>query len=169
MAVVEFAKNVAGLDSAHSTEFERDSDHPVISLLTEWIDRDGNVQERSRESNLGGTMRLGACPCRLASGTHAYQAYNKKLINERHRHRYEFNNMYMKTLAEAGMVFSGICPDGDLVEIIEIDGKVHPWFVGCQFHPEFKSRPMDPHPLFRDFIRATLDESGGRRRNRKKR
>lgn len=114
-------------------------------------------------------MRLGACPCRLVPGTHASQAYNKKLIHERHRHRYEFNNKYMEPLAEAGMIFSGICPDGQLVEIIEVDKEKHPWFLGCQFHPEFKSRPMDPHPLFRDFIKATLGESGKRGGRRKKR
>ncbi len=169
MAVVEFAKHVAGLNGAHSTEFDSQTTHPVISLLTEWIDQDGNVQKRTPESNLGGTMRLGACACRLVSGTHAHEAYNKRLIYERHRHRYEFNNNYREPLAKAGMIFSGICPDRDLIEIIEIDRKAHPWFVGCQFHPEFKSRPMDPHPLFRDFVRATLNESDGKRGKRVKR
>ena len=167
IAVIEFAVDVAGLRGAHSTEFDSQTPHPVISLLTEWIDQDKNLQKRSSDSDLGGTMRLGACPCRLVSGTHAAQAYNKRLIHERHRHRYEFNNKYREPLAEAGMIFSGICPDGDLVEIIEVDRERHPWFLGCQFHPEFKSRPMDPHPLFRDFIKATLQESGGKRGRRK--
>jgi CTP synthase len=169
IAVVEFAKDVVGLNGAHSTEFETGTAHPVISLLTEWVDQDRNVQKRSAESDLGGTMRLGACPCRLASETHAYQAYNKRLIHERHRHRYEFNNKYKEPLARAGLVFSGTSPDGDLVEIIEIDRKRHPWFLGCQFHPEFKSRPMDPHPIFRDFIRATLNEVGGKKGKREQR
>ncbi len=167
IAVIEFAKDVAGLRGAHSTEFDTETPHPVISLLTEWIDQDRTLQKRSTDSDLGGTMRLGACPCRVVSGTHAAQAYNRKQIHERHRHRYEFNNTYRESLAQAGMVFSGICPDGNLVEIIEVDKKKHPWFLGCQFHPEFKSRPMDPHPLFRDFIKATLGESNGKRGGRK--
>jgi len=156
IAVIEFAKDVVGLGRAHSTEFDHDTPDPVISLLTEWVDQDNEIQRRSTDSDLGGTMRLGAYPCRLAPGTLAAQAYNKKLIYERHRHRYEFNNAYMDRLAAAGMVFSGIFPNGQLVEIIEMDPKQHPWFLGCQFHPEFKSRPMDPHPLFRDFVKATL-------------
>jgi CTP synthase len=164
-AVIEFAEGMAGLKGAHSTEFDSQTPHPVISLLTEWIDHDKNVQMRSRESNLGGTMRLGAYPCRVVPGTHAAQAYSKKLIHERHRHRYEFNNTYRNALSKAGMIFSGICPDGDLVEIIEVDRERHPWFLGCQFHPEFRSRPMDPHPLFRDFIKATF--LGAERRGRR--
>ena len=112
---------------------------------------------------------MGAYPCRLVLGSHAAQAYNKKLIQERHRHRYEFNNKYMEPLAKAGMVFSGILPHGDLVEIVEIEKKQHPWFLGCQFHPEFRSRPTDPHPLFRDFIKASLGELPGKRGKRRKR
>ena len=169
IAVVEYATNVAGLSDAQSTEFESKTPHPVISLLKEWVDQDENIQKRSSDSNLGGTMRLGAYPCRLASGTHAYEAYNKRLIHERHRHRYEFNNKYMESLGKAGLIFGGICPNRQLVEIVEIDKNRHPWFLGCQFHPEFKSRPMDPHPLFRDFIRATLGKSGRARGKRKRR
>ncbi len=169
IAVVEFAIAAAGLKGAHSTEFDDQTPHPVISLLTEWVDQDKKTQKRSSDSDLGGTMRLGAYPCRLTVGTHAHQAYNKRLIYERHRHRYEFNNKYRDILAEAGMVFSGICPDGELVEIAEIKREKHPWFLGCQFHPEFKSRPMDPHPLFRDFVRATLGESNKKRGKRERR
>ncbi len=169
IAVVEFAIDAAGLKGAHSTEFDDQTPHPVISLLTEWVDQDKKTQKRSSDSDLGGTMRLGAYPCRLTVGTHAHQAYNKRLIYERHRHRYEFNNKYRDILAEAGMVFSGICPDGELVEIAEIKREKHPWFLGCQFHPEFKSRPMDPHPLFRDFVRATLGESNKKRGKRERR
>jgi CTP synthase len=121
IAVVEYAVDVAGLAGAHSTEFDTGTPHPVISLLTEWIDRGKEIQKRSVDSDLGGTMRLGACPCRIQPGTHAAQAYNKRLIHERHRHRYEFNNKYRQILADAGLIFSGICPDGDLVEIVEVD------------------------------------------------
>ncbi|MBW2059507.1 MAG: CTP synthase, partial [Deltaproteobacteria bacterium] len=163
IAVIEFAVNVVGLKGAYSTEFDRNTPHPVISLLTEWVDQNNQVQKRSADSDLGGTMRLGSCPCRLVPGTLAHQAYNKRLIHERHRHRYEFNNNYREPLAEAGLVFSGICPDGDLVEIIEVPQDRHPWFLGCQFHPEFKSRPMDPHPLFREFVKATLGNPGIRK------
>ena len=169
IAVVEFARDVVGLSGAHSTEFDSETPHPVISLLTEWVDQDKKVQRRSSHSDLGGTMRLGAYPCRLVAGTHAHQAYSKKLIHERHRHRYEFNNKYMERLEKAGMVFSGILPDGDLAEIIEIGRDKHPWFLGCQFHPEFRSRPTDPHPLFRDFIRAALGELGRKKKRRRKR
>jgi len=168
VAVVEFALHVAGLRDAHSTEFYSQSPHPVICLLTEWIDHDKKLQKRSPDSDLGGTMRLGAYPCRVVPQTNAAQAYNKKLIYERHRHRFEFNNKYREPLAESGMVFSGICPNADLVEIIEVDKGEHPWFLGCQFHPEFRSRPMDPHPLFRDFIKATLGESNGKRKRKRK-
>jgi CTP synthase len=168
VAVIDFARNVVGLRRAHSTEFDHDTSDPVISLLTEWVDQGNEIQRRSTDSNLGGTMRLGAYPCRLTPGTLAAQAYNKKLISERHRHRYEFNNGYMDRLAAAGMIFSGIFPNGELVEIVEMDTRHHPWFLGCQFHPEFKSRPMDPHPLFRDFIKATLgkpvQKKGGKTR-----
>jgi len=155
MAVVEFARNVAGLAEAHSSEFDPNPPHPVIYLMREWFDyRRQKIQRRDEESDLGGTMRLGAYPCHLVPDTCAHKAYKADEISERHRHRYEFNNDYRDKLAEAGLRYSGLSPDEELVELVEITD--HPWFVGCQFHPEFKSKPMDPHPLFRDFIRASL-------------
>lgn len=143
-AVIEFARNVCGLKGAHSTEFEPKTPYPVIDLMPE----QKGVKEK------GGTMRLGKYPCRLVPGTKAFEAYGEEMIDERHRHRYEFNNDYRDTLGRSGMVIAGQSPDGRLVEIIEI--KDHPWFVGVQFHPEFKSRPNRPHPLFRDFVKAAL-------------
>ncbi len=155
MAVVEFARNVASLAEAHSSEFDLNTPHPVIYLMREWFDyRRQKIQRRDESSDLGGTMRLGAYPCHLVKDTFAHKAYKADEISERHRHRYEFNNEYRDKLAEAGLTYSGLSPDKELVELVEIGD--HPWFVGCQFHPEFKSRPMDPHPLFRDFIRAAL-------------
>ncbi len=152
-AVIEFARHVAGLDDANSEEFNPLSDHKVIYLMTEWFDfRTKNVEKRNAASDKGGTMRLGAYPCKILSGTKAHEAYQKALIEERHRHRYEFNNAFKESLAQKGMVFSGTAPDDSLVEIMELPD--HPWFLGCQFHPEFKSRPMQAHPLFREFIRA---------------
>ena len=153
-AVIEIARHCAGLKGAHSTEFDAHTSHPVIYLLEEWVDRNQVAQKRTSDTPKGGTMRLGSYPCRLEEGSLALEAYNKRLINERHRHRYEFNNAYMDILGKAGMVFSGVSPDKELIEIIEL--KDHPWFLGCQFHPEFKSKPMDPHPLFREFIKASL-------------
>ncbi|OHE60513.1 MAG: CTP synthase [Thermodesulfovibrio sp. RBG_19FT_COMBO_42_12] len=155
-AVIEFARNVCGL-SANSTEFDLTTKDPVIYLMESWYDfRKGKVEVRTEGSQKGGTMRLGAYPCILEEGTHAYRAYGIKEIFERHRHRYEFNNVYREILARHGLKISGLSPDGELVEIIEIED--HPWFLGCQFHPEFKSRPTDPHPLFRAFIEASLRE-----------
>jgi CTP synthase len=153
-AVVEIARHCAGLKGANSSEFDAHTPHPVIYLLEEWVDRDQVAQRRSSDTPKGGTMRLGSYPCRVEEESLALEAYNKKVINERHRHRYEFNNAYMDSLGKAGMVFSGVSPDKGLVEIVELKG--HPWFLGCQFHPEFKSKPMDPHPLFREFIKASL-------------
>jgi CTP synthase len=162
IAVIEFARNVAGLDGANSSEFEITTPYPVIYLMKEWLDeKTGKVHKRDVNSAKGATMRLGAYPCRLAKGTLAYKAYAQENISERHRHRYEFNNEHIEKLKGSGMVFSGMSPSGDLVEIIELQG--HPWYLGCQFHPEFKSRPMNPHPLFRDFIRAALVYKQGRR------
>jgi len=155
IAVIEFARHVAGLKNANSAEFNELTPDPVIYLMTEWFDeRSRTVQRRDASSEKGATMRLGAYPCRLTSGSLARQAYGSDEIAERHRHRYEFNNDYMARLADKGLVFSGMSPTGDLVEIVEL--REHPWFLGCQFHPEFKSKPMAPHPLFRDFIRAAL-------------
>ena len=161
IAVTEFARNVAGMKGAHSQEFDENTPYPVIYLMIEWYDnKTGTVQRRDITSDKGGTMRLGAYPCNIKDGTLAYKAYGVSNISERHRHRYEFNNAYKDSLEEKGLVTSGTSPDGELVEIIEINN--HPWFLGCQFHPEFKSRPMNPHPLFREFIRASLKYSDTR-------
>ena len=158
IAVIEFARHVAGLQKANSAEFDEFTPDPVIYLMTEWFDeRSRTVQRRDASSEKGATMRLGAYPCRLAQGGLARQAYAAEEISERHRHRYEFNNAYTQPLADHGLVFSGASPSGDLVEIVEL--KDHPWFLGCQFHPEFKSRPMAAHPLFREFIKAALANS----------
>jgi len=156
VAVVEFARNVAGMEGAHSQEFDERTPYPVIYLMVEWYDdKTGTVQKRNITSDKGGTMRLGAYPCNIKEGTLAHKAYGVPGISERHRHRYEFNNAFRERLEEKGLVISGSSPDGQLVEMVEI--KDHPWFLGCQFHPEFKSRPMNPHPLFREFIRASLE------------
>jgi len=157
-AVIEFARHVAGLENANSSEFDQNTPHPVIYLMREWFDeRSQTVEKRDDLSDKGASMRLGAYSCRLENNSMAAKAYQKEEISERHRHRYEFNNAFLDQLKEKGMVISGISPNGELVEIIEIGG--HPWFLGCQFHPEFKSRPMEPHPLFRDFIEASLKNS----------
>lgn len=155
IAVIEFARNSAGMAGAHSQEFDKNTPYPVIYLMKEWYDdKTGTVQRRDITSDKGGTMRLGAYPCMIKEGTLAHKAYGISDISERHRHRYEFNNAFTERLEEKGLIISGTSPDGELVEIIEV--KDHPWYLGCQFHPEFKSRPMDPHPLFREFIRASL-------------
>jgi CTP synthase len=155
IAVIEFARHVAGMENANSAEFDSNTSYPVIYLMREWYDeRSQTVQRRDDLSDKGGTMRLGAYTCQIENNSHAYRAYQKEVISERHRHRYEFNNDFLDRLKEAGMIISGTSPNGELVEIIEIVD--HPWFLGCQFHPEFKSRPMNPHPLFRDFIGASL-------------
>ena len=154
VAVIEFARHVAGLTGAHSTEFDPATEHPVIALITEWQDSDGTNKERSMESDLGGTMRLGAQECRLAPGSFAAQTYGTESVNERHRHRYEFNNRYLERLKSAGMEFSGFSIDG-LVETVELPG--HPWFIACQFHPEFTSNPRDGHPLFTGFVTAARE------------
>ncbi len=155
VAVIEFARNVAGMNGANSVEFDENADFAVIYLMTEWYDHQKRkVEKRDVSSEKGGSMRLGAYPCLLREGSFACNAYGKKEISERHRHRYEFNNDFRSALEEKGLIISGTSPDGELVEIIEIAD--HPWFLGCQFHPEFKSRPMDPHPLFRDFIKGAL-------------
>jgi CTP synthase len=155
MAVIEIARNLAGLEDANSEEFDVDTPYPVIYLMKEWVDEQtGKVEKRDESSDKGGTMRLGAYPCLLAEDTFAMNAYKEENISERHRHRFEFNNEYKDKLVESGLVISGTSPDHDLVEIVEL--KDHPWYLGCQFHPEFKSKPMTPHPLFKAFIRAAL-------------
>ena len=155
VAVIEFARNVAGLKGAHSSEFKKDLEHPVIGLITEWTTERGAVEKRSENSDMGGTMRLGGQPCHLVAGTRAAAVYGKDEITERHRHRYEFNNNYMGKLESAGLCFSGKSQDGTLVEMIE--NPDHPWFIACQFHPEFKSTPRDGHPLFIGFVHAAGD------------
>ncbi len=152
MAVVEYARNVAGLKDAHSTEFDPASPHPVIGLITEWTTAEGEVERRSEESDLGGTMRLGGQTCKLLAGTRARDIYGEDEVEERHRHRYEFNNGYRERLEKAGLVISGVSQDEKLVEVVEIPE--HPWFVACQFHPEFTSTPRDGHPLFTSFVAA---------------
>ena len=152
VALIEFARHVAGLEDAHSTEFKPDTLHPVIALITEWQDRAGRIERRSKVSDLGGSMRLGEQACKLHAGSLVHKLYGKDCIAERHRHRYEFNNTFMAELREAGLSFTGISEDNALVEVIEISS--HPWYVGCQFHPEFTSTPRAGHPLFTGFIRA---------------
>lgn len=155
-AVIEFARNVCKLP-ANSTEFDVAVQNPVIYLMEKWYNhRTGRVEERSIKSQMGGTMRLGAYPCIIREGTRAHRAYSLKEISERHRHRYEFNNKYKDILCDKGLVISGTSPDGELVEIVEL--RDHPWFVGCQFHPEFQSKPIEPHPLFTGFIEASIKE-----------
>jgi CTP synthase len=154
-AVIEAARDLANLQNANSSEFDLKTPHPVIYLIEQWYDyRNKTIQKRDLTSDKGGSMRLGAYPCKLEKGTLAHQAYGKDEISERHRHRYEFNNKYLESLKAAGLVISGVSPDGALVEIVEL--KDHPWFLGCQFHPEFKSTPRKPHPLFTAFIGAAL-------------
>ncbi len=156
VAVIEFARHVAGLTDAHSTEFRKDTPHPVIALITEWTDEDGTIQQRRENDDLGGSMRLGAQPCRLTPNSLARALYGKDVITERHRHRYEFNNHYREPLHAAGLAFCGHSLDERLVEMIELPG--HPWFLGCQFHPEFTSTPRTGHPLFQGFIEAALQQ-----------
>ncbi len=155
MAVVEAARNMAGIEGAGSTEFGP-CDEPVIGLMSEWI-RDGTVETRARDGDLGGTMRLGAYGCVLSPNSRVRQIYGTDRISERHRHRYEVNNTYEARLAKAGMIFSGKSPDGVLPEIVELPD--HPWFIGVQFHPELKSKPFEPHPLFTSFIGAAIDQA----------
>jgi CTP synthase len=161
VAVIDFARNVAGLEGAHSTEFDRDTPHPVIALITEWLDREGTKEQRSESSDMGGTMRLGAQESKIREGSLAHRVYGATSINERHRHRYEFNNNYREQLESRGLVFSAVSVD-DLVEIVELPG--HPWFLGCQFHPEFTSTPRDGHPLFSGFVSAARTHAESRQR-----
>ena len=154
VAVIEFARHMAGLTDAYSTEFIPGTPDPVIALITEWMDAEGKLEQRNEGSDLGGTMRLGAQRCRLIPDSIVRQVYGEDTIVERHRHRYEFNNHYEQTLVSCGLRIAGRSDDGALVEIIELDG--HPWFVGCQFHPEFTSTPRGGHPLFTSFVRAAL-------------
>ena len=152
VAVIEYARNVAGLKGAHSTEFNPKTPHPVIAMITEWTTSEGSKEKRNAGGDLGGTMRLGGQECKLMPGTHVRGLYGKDSIVERHRHRYEFNNQYRDSLPEKGLVVAGTSVDGTLVEIIELAD--HPWFVGVQFHPEFTSTPRDGHPLFTGYVQA---------------
>jgi CTP synthase len=154
VAVIEYARHVAGLDGAHSTEFDKSTPYPVIALITEWLNADGSVVQRSGEVDMGGTMRLGAQQSKLARGTISRELYGTDVIKERHRHRYEFNNSYRQELEDAGMKVAATSIDGRLVEMIEIPN--HPWFVACQFHPEFTSTPRYGHPLFSGFLAAAM-------------
>ncbi|MBE9567647.1 MAG: CTP synthase [Proteobacteria bacterium] len=165
LAVIEFARHVAGLEDAHSSEFDASTTHPVIALITEWQGKDGRIEKRDAGSDMGGTMRLGGQTCLLQEGTLARSAYGAESIIERHRHRYEFNNHYLQQLSDAGLVFSGKSADGNLIEMVELPregsasqhpGLNHPWFLACQFHPEFTSSPRKGHPLFTDYIKAAL-------------
>jgi CTP synthase len=154
VAVIEYARNMAGLTDAHSTEFRPHSPEPVVGLITEWLDASGEREERTGDSDLGGTMRLGGQDCVLAEGSNIANCYGRKTIRERHRHRYEVNNHFLTRLEEAGLKVSGRSTDGKLVEVVEVAD--HPWFVACQFHPEFTSTPRDGHPLFKGFVEAAL-------------
>lgn len=162
LAVVEFARHVAGLENANSTEFEPDTSCPVIALITEWLDAAGRFEQRDQQSDMGGTMRLGGQVCRLLPESRVHDLYGKDEVIERHRHRYEFNNKYRTQLEQAGLRIAGISVDERLVEIIEIDN--HPWFVACQFHPEFTSTPRDGHPLFSGFVQAAVGHKKSRRK-----
>tara|TARA_Y200000002_G_scaffold322070_1_gene282512 strand:+ start:115 stop:1764 length:1650 start_codon:yes stop_codon:yes gene_type:complete len=156
-AVIEFARHVAGIDGATSSEFEPSAEHPVIALITEWTRADGTLELRTETSDLGGTMRLGAEECHLTSGSKVSKIYGSDVVTERHRHRWEFNNDYLNHLSNAGLKVAGRSLDDTLVEVVEVDD--HPWFVGCQFHPEFTSTPRDGHPLFTSFVEAAITYS----------
>ncbi len=155
MAVIEAARSLADISGAGSTEFGPCAD-PVVGLLTEWT-RGHVVERRDDRSELGGTMRLGAYPCVVEQGSRVAEIYGSRKLSERHRHRYEVNINYRKALEDAGLRFSGMSPDGELPEIVELPA--HPWFIGVQFHPELKSKPFDPHPLFTSFIKAAVEQS----------
>ena len=156
VATIEFARHVAGLKDANSTEFDSQTPHPVIALITEWKDIDGSIKTRNAQSDLGGTMRLGAQNSDVTAGTLAYRIYGT-VVNERHRHRYEANVNYLERLRESGLVISALTQREHLTEIVELPESVHPWYIGVQFHPEFKSTPWDGHPLFNAYVRAALD------------
>jgi CTP synthase len=156
IAAIEIARNKCGLEGANSTEFDPDTPHPVIALITEWQNHDGKVERRDAQSNLGGTMRLGAQPCTVKKNTLAWKIYGKDTVAERHRHRYEVNNHYVPRLEAAGLLISAKTKAEDLTEMAELAD--HPWFFGCQYHPEFTSTPRDGHPLFMSFIKAALEQ-----------
>ena len=154
-AVIEFARNVCDLDNANSTEFDKNTKYPVIGLIEEWLDNTGSIEYRDINSNIGGTMRLGEQECMLEKDSNVFNAYKTKSVLERHRHRYEFNNEFREILKKNGLIISGKSFDGTLVEVIELEN--HPWFLGCQFHPEFTSKPINGHPLFKAFVKSIRD------------
>jgi CTP synthase len=159
LAVIEYARHKAGLDLANSTEFDAETPHPVVALITEWLDREGKVERRDAGSDLGGTMRLGAQSADVIAGTQVQRIYQSDLVNERHRHRYEVNNFYLPRLEAAGLKVAARTKVEALCEMIElpVEGPhAHPWFIGCQFHPEFSSAPRNGHPLFKAFVEAAL-------------
>jgi CTP synthase len=156
VAVIEYARNQAGMQNANSTEFDSNTPHPVIALVAEWVKSDGSLQVQSADGDLGGSMRLGGQDCHLVAGTLAEKVYGKSVVRERHRHRYEVNNHLIGTLEKAGLVVSGRSADKSLIEMIELPSAVHPWFLAAQFHPEFQSTPRDAHPLFTHFVEAAL-------------
>jgi CTP synthase len=160
VALVEYARNVCGFEGANSTEMDSSTAHPVIALITEWMNADGSTEERDESSDMGGTMRLGAQPCHLVEGSLVREVYGDETVHERHRHRYEVNNNYIDKLCDKGMKIGGWSADHSLVEMIELPG--HPWFVACQFHPEFTSRPRGGHALFTSYIQAALAHAQGK-------
>jgi CTP synthase len=158
LAIIESARHLAGLANANSTEFDSTTPHPVVALITEWQNRDGSIEKRSESSDMGGTMRLGAQPCEVVPGSLAHRIYGSTTVAERHRHRYEVNNHYLPRIEASGLTVGAKAKSetaGDLVEMVELPG--HPWFFGCQFHPEFTSNPRRGHPLFISFVKAALD------------
>jgi len=167
VATIEFARHKASLADANSTEFEPETPHPVIALIEEWQDRDGSIQKRTAQSDLGGTMRLGAQSSDVKPGTLAHEIYGP-VVTERHRHRYEANVHYLDKLSEAGLVISALTQREKLTEIVELPRSVHPWFMGVQFHPEFKSTPWGGHPLFKSYIQAALTHQDARTGNKEK-
>jgi len=165
LAVIEFARHVAGMGDANSTEFNLATEHPVVALITEWLDRDGKVETRNNDSDLGGTMRLGSQRCPVKPGTMAHRIYGDE-VNERHRHRYEVNNHYVPELEKSGLIISARTPSEDLPEIMELPQSMHPWFMGVQFHPEFTSTPRAGHPLFKSFVEAALKRQSMSKKDR---
>jgi CTP synthase len=162
VALIEYARNVCGLAGAHSTEMQPRTPHPIVALITEWQNADGSTQQRDESSDMGGTMRLGAQPCHLVEGTRTREVYGTPVVSERHRHRYEINDNYVRRLQDNGMVIAGWSADKSLVEMIELPE--HAWFIACQFHPEFTSRPRGGHPLFTSYIQAACQHAAGNRR-----
>src|SRR5690606_11663615 len=161
IAIIEYARNMLGLAKAHSTEFDRATPDPVIALITEWTNASGETEQRSENSDLGGTMRLGGQQCGVEPGSLVHACYGKDIITERHRHRYEVNNNYVERLEAAGLKITGKSLDGNLMEVIEVPA--HPWYLAFQFHPEFTSTPRDGHPLFTGFVNAAIRAAEAKR------